>query len=354
MADSRSDQTPNEKLMAAVHKGDYEVIRGLIKDCKDISDIKDWQTSILAAAVGSYSKSEDTLCQIEKIFDLLIEAGVDLHKNKNGIDALRAAVLWCYWHPRNPVFKQQRINIINKLLDAKVDVNCVLSPHSKETPLHYAVMTGDEEICQLLIKRGASLSSTSAMMYSDTPISKAFNLDRLKLANFLLEIAIAQAKENKCDLTAVLGNSVLNVIQTRERLPLLKKLLELKANVNAQDTIKRTALHHIAIHIGTDTDYWEWGYVEDLVGILSAAGINAAINDETGRMAWQYSLERGLDLSNQRVRLFCKLAHRSQLAHSLNKLFPPLIKIIDEYEDFKSEDMPLEDKESHVPKQVRI
>jgi hypothetical protein len=57
---------------------------------------------------------------------------------------------------------------------------------------------------------------------------------------------------------------------------------------------------------------------------------------------------------NPKVQLFYKLAHRSQIARSLNNsLFPPLIKIIDEYDDFKSENMPSEDKLSCASKQVK-
>ncbi|MHB1947724.1 MAG: ankyrin repeat domain-containing protein [Gammaproteobacteria bacterium] len=327
MSDSRSDKTTNEKLIDALWKGNYEAACGLIKDCKDING---FDRPILYIAVAPHHKSAEGVFNVEKQFDLLINAGLDLHKNNNGIEALLSVIARHYWPSNNPLIRQQRINIINKILDHKIDVNSVLTEYVGHTALHVAAEDGDEEFCQLLLKRGASLCSVYKDLFSDTPIAAAFRNNHLELADALLEVAVAQAKEKKCDLTAAMGNSILSVL-TKDRLSYFKKLLVLKANVNAQDRHKRTALHRIAERAGSAFSCIA-GHHKELLSLLFEAEIDATIKDRDGNTAMQSAVKSWNHPANFEFKLLYKFENRQLVTRALNNLLvPPLIKITNEY-----------------------
>ncbi|MHB1948124.1 MAG: ankyrin repeat domain-containing protein [Gammaproteobacteria bacterium] len=333
MTTPRSEKTTNEKLIDALRIGDYESACCLIKECKDINDPNiqgRFGAPILAAAIDPVGKSKEGLCHVEKLFDLLITAGVDVHKNRNGTDALLLIVYGSFWPEADSAIKTLRINITNKILDNKIDVNSTLA--SDKTALHLAAEEGDEDLCRLLIRRGANLCAVYDPFYFDTPIAGAFRYEKFKLAEELLEVAKTQANEKKCDLTAAIGMSVLSVLK-KDHLPYLKKLLNLKANVNAQDWLKRTALHLIAererIYTLSSSDRTQ---IKKLIQLLSAAGIDATIKDSADKTALQRTKEKWNRPENFLANLLYQCENRQVISRSLhNLLFPPLIQITNEY-----------------------
>lgn len=347
MSDSRSDKILEEKLIDALRKGDYTTTCALIKECKDINAIS--ARPLLEYAVDARGKSTETLCHIENLFDLLITSGIDLHKNKNGDRALLVAVNKSLFAIDDPLIRKQHFNIIDKLLDKKVDVDAELGA-GKDTALHLATWTGDEEKCRFLIARGASLNAICTRMFHDAPIATALYHDQSKLAEALIEIATAAAKEKKADLTAALGNSVLSVIKTKEQLPTLKKLLFLKANVNAQDTLQRTALHYIARNVSPyDNEYSDHDFLKELISLLANAGIDPMIKDEEGQTALQSAGAYYCKGHEYCIKLLHNLENRTPLANTLTSalehtLFPPLINIVNKYAFDLEEEMRSEER----------
>ena len=107
------------------------------------------------------------------------------------------------------------------LLQHKANVNA--QDASGQTPAHYAAGSGRIDMLNLLVKNGADM--------------KIKNKDGLVAPDLLLQYG-AQGM-----LVATPGGTVTAVIGSSENIGLLKRAVELGANVNAQFSRKQTALH---------------------------------------------------------------------------------------------------------------
>ncbi|MHB1949640.1 MAG: hypothetical protein ACYCQI_16190, partial [Gammaproteobacteria bacterium] len=144
-------------LELAISKGDFELARHLIEDCKmDPRNSADDYFGQLAHATNASSKETiEAQANSEKLLDLLFKAGVDINasfdparkKNiSNGARALEFVLENLSWK-KDPSIMDVRINIINKLLDKKMDVNNVITMYGK-TALALAAESGHMEICK--------------------------------------------------------------------------------------------------------------------------------------------------------------------------------------------------------------
>lgn len=341
-----------EDLELALHQGDYELARHLIEDCKMALRDRPWTDHFgeLGAAVNASSKETiEAQANSEKLLDLLFAAGIDIgasynpkHKHiSNGARALATTISELSWKV-DPLIMTQRFNIINKLLDKKIDVNSVISI-SGETALHCAVRDGNKEICKLLLSRGASLTSKVASISHDTPISIAIYNNHFSLAEELLEHAIALSKEGKCNLKEAIGPSVLQLAgQTNEeQLPLLRKLIANKADVNALDHIGRNALHLLVVY-GDHRNYkLTANQAQKVMSILLKAGVDTTTQDEDKLTPLAYTKKCAAMFGNTEFHQVLiktlefapyNLGKTKALQSTLEcRLFNPVIRIIDEF-----------------------
>ncbi|MHB1946805.1 MAG: ankyrin repeat domain-containing protein [Gammaproteobacteria bacterium] len=333
-----------EDLESAVYEGNYELARHLIEDCKlDPNDIPfpadDFKESILEKAVSFYPKM-DSFCikkqaNSEKIFDLLVNAGVDVAKH--GVRVLNHVISEWGWQ-QDPSAMKMRINIINKVLDKKVDINSVLT-YNNHTALLLATDYGNKELCEVLLSRGASLTSKMTNYFDfRTPISVAIAHTHFTLAEQLLDHAIIQAKDGKCDLKEAIGPAIVffssEVKETQ--LPLLKKLIDNKADVNATDNYGRNALRRLI-----QFNNLHKTLAKEIMSVLLNNGIDT-INLYKGEVILTMAIRQHYPQDLIKMLGDYNTEKRKLLNTALyTSLFTPLRSIVDEYaEDYERAEKP--------------
>jgi len=83
---------------------------------------------------------------------------------------------------------------VRELIAAKADLN-VFSEANHESPLHYAVQSGNREVVQLLLAAGANANATSS--HGDTPLQGAVVRGNAELADLLLGAGADPELRNK-------------------------------------------------------------------------------------------------------------------------------------------------------------
>ena len=190
---------------------------------------------------------------MEKIFDFLIEKGVDPLQNREGYRALFALVENGYPEDARPL----QINIINKLLDKGLNINEVKEyiGYGGRKEFRTLIMLAVEntiDICRLLLKRGAKLDFTHCLDHT-TAISRALFLNRNELAQELISHAIELEKKGECNIAAAFGPSLHGMLgpnQLRSKpsekyFADIQKLIDQKADINARDRFEDTPLHDL-------------------------------------------------------------------------------------------------------------
>ena len=95
--------------------------------------------------------------------DLLLERGLDL----NDADLYGQTPLYY-------AAKENRINIIHKLIEKKVDLN-KKDEIAGQTPLFYAAKEGHLEMCKILVESGCDLTITDTSHKVAAHTAKKFN-----------------------------------------------------------------------------------------------------------------------------------------------------------------------------------
>ncbi|MHB1947115.1 MAG: ankyrin repeat domain-containing protein [Gammaproteobacteria bacterium] len=286
-----------EILRQAANYGQYHIAKYLIKECKvDVKPPagKSFNETLLSLTLFNYNSAE----HIENMFDLLIEAGVNIHEKSGGnYSALNNIVeRVCYITGLN--HRQQCLNIINKLIEKKIDIDTKTTTNGY-TALIAAVEHGDDELCRILLNAGANLG-VKMNSSNHTAISKAIESGHIALANELIDHAVELAKQGKCNLNEALGSSIAYVDVTN--LPLLKKLIDLKADINAEDNNHRNVLDRLIFQLAYPAFLsWPESISKQEIAEFTIAILNAgiAINKKRNHVGFESTKSSSFDLAKK-------------------------------------------------------
>jgi ankyrin repeat protein len=200
-------QTRQYLLFEAVDKGNINVVEQLLTSDTDVNQVRngfniiDWwwvegaTPFFFAAGKGNFD-----------IMRLLVEAGADVNKADNdGATPLISVIGDGYG-----------VNMVNWLVDNGADVN--KANITNNTPLHWAAVSGDEDIIQLLLEKGAKINKTNDD--GETPLLAATEEENIEAVQLLLEKGATVRipdKQGRTPLTIAHNNgdnAMMELIQT--------------------------------------------------------------------------------------------------------------------------------------------
>lgn len=167
-----------------------------------------------------------------------------------------------YDNLHNVVFKK-RVDILQMLVDAKVDVN--IKDVLCDTPLFWAVINNDLQSVNLLIKGGAELNEQdpSGRTFLHDAVNKGYK-----------EVAHALIHTPGIDLNLkdkLGGNTPLFIAITRNKPEIVQELIQANADINVQDTRGYTPLMEAAVRNRLK-----------ILDMLMKAGVNLNIKNSDG------------------------------------------------------------------------
>jgi len=183
--------------------------------------------------------------------------------------------------PGTPIHEAIRANDIDKVkqfLEEGVDVN-IRTKHSGQTPLHWSVVEGNNDITKLLLGKGANLEAADFL--GMTPLhllSAVYYLDRTSTLLLLLEKG---AQVNTVDKN---GATPLHTAAENNYAPFVKVLLEHGADIEMKHKKYSTTPLHTAV--------LSWKSGIETMRILLAAGANINAKDDTLRTPLFLALAR--------------------------------------------------------------
>lgn len=183
--------------------------------------------------------------------------------------------------PGTPIHEAVRANDINKvrqLLEEGVDVN-IQTEFSGQTPLHWSVVGGNNEITRLLLEKGANLEAKN--FSGMTPLhllSAAYHLERTGTLLLLLEKG---AQVNTIDKN---GATPLHTVAENNFAPFVKVLLEHGADIEMKHMKYGTTPLHTAI--------LSWKPGIETIEILLAHGANINARDDTLRTPLFFAIRK--------------------------------------------------------------
>ena len=208
-----------------------------------------------------------------------------------------------------------RLDMIELLLKSGVDINQRVNPDSRHTLLHNAVVTGNQRMVQWLMHRNIDVNAADARGL--TALDLAVTAKDADLIGMLVDsdktdinsgatkpdtgIYVKNAGRNiyrrpPLQLGIALMLDAADLLEMNRLGDVVALLIDLKANVNAQDSNGSTALHLMAGEL--DRMKAQWGArgdrapcVQRILKALIAAGANPNIADVEGK--------RPLDLARQ-------------------------------------------------------
>lgn len=205
--------------------------------------------------------------------------------------------------------KTASCDMIEYLLAGGADINrrdnnkCHFT--GSKTPLHFAIESGNDKCCELLIEKGADIDNAC--------LAIAINKRNVPIIKLLL------SKGVRVDTVDRWGSTYLHTVISSGRDDLAKLLLDYKADVDARDQQKRTPLH-----IATERGH------EKCIRLLldHKAGINARdyqdrspLHLATIEAIYKLLVDRGADVN--------ALANgKSILRHAYSHRSVPIIKLL--------------------------
>ena len=131
------------------------------------------------------------------------------------------------------------IEIVKLLLEANAEVDAKSKNSADMTPLHLAVTRGHNEVVNILVKAKADLNARCRYA-QETPLLLAAFLGRKEIVDTLLKA--------KAELTATIEGvgetAIMRAFNTPKAVQVVSSLLKAGADIDAQDSDGRTALHY--------------------------------------------------------------------------------------------------------------
>jgi ankyrin repeat protein len=241
-----ADQCIDDAIVIAARHGMTEVVRTLINKGANINKRNsDGMTPLMLVA---YNGHFEIVC-------LLLDEKADL--NIAIPESGKTALILTSGY-------ENRLNILNALLDAGADIN--IQCKNGDCALTEAAAYGSLEILQALISKGAKVNVKNSKGL--TPLLLANHLDKVKI---LLD--------NGADINAVdsQGRNVL-MRWAAARSQFMKELIAKTSNINSRDNSGRTALM-LAANEGNN----------DLISDLISNGADINLKDNKGMTAYMYA-----------------------------------------------------------------
>ena len=167
--------------------------------------------------------------------DAFPKAIIDTELTSNGMTSLLIACYRNHW------------DIVKYLVTKSANINkkCDHSAYIS-TPLHAAVVYGNEEVTQMLIENGADVNALGPNNIGITPVYAAFDRKNWRIAKMLLDtgnvnVNLGESKTN---------SSLLHHVVRSENLEMIKYLLKFYADVNHTDIQKMSTPLHDAASAG--------------------------------------------------------------------------------------------------------
>jgi ankyrin repeat protein len=213
-----------------------------------------------------------------------------------------------------------RLDMIELLLKSGVDINQRVNPDSRHTLLHNAVVTGNQRMVQWLMHRDIDINAVDA--HGLTALDLAVTAKDVDLIEMLVDsdktdvnagatkpetgIYIKNGGRNMyrrppLHLGIALMLDAADLLEMNKLRDVVTLLIDLKANVNAQDSDGFTALHLMAVEL--DHMKAQWGArgdrapcVQRILKALIAAGANPNIADIEGKRPMDLARQGAQDL----------------------------------------------------------
>jgi ankyrin repeat protein len=173
------------------------------------------------------------------------------------------------------------LEVVQRLLDAKADVNTAATRYDGRTALQAAAQGGHLEVVQRLLDAKADVNAAAALNRGQTALQAAAQGGHLEVVQRLLD-----AKADVNTAAQEWGRTVLQAAAQGGYLEVVQRLLDAKADVNAAAARYdgRTALQAAA----------QGGYLEVVQRLLDAkADVNAAAAPDRGQTALQAAAQGG-------------------------------------------------------------
>lgn len=178
-------------LQEAAWSGKIDAVKALLAHKADVNATDTDNRTALYFAAGVYMNaifSGITTNAGKEIIELLLANGADINRGD--------PILWEAAH------YEKGANLMEYLLSKGADVNAP-EPNGGSTPLMFAVVIGNKEMVDVLLKYHPDLSSSNA--YAGTPSATAVDKGRLDIA-FMLDNYVLHSHSNTVSFAAARGN----------------------------------------------------------------------------------------------------------------------------------------------------
>jgi ankyrin repeat protein len=242
----QTKQEKHREFIQAIQKGDLETVRHYIQTEKDIN-FKTKHGTPLDIAMNQ---------QNEKVIVELLKVGAkSAYMPLPPLSFTIVSIL--------PQGSEQNKNVVKKMINKQTVKE---RDQHGNTPLHYAIESGDIGLVRLLIEQGADVNAVNKE--GVTPLIKAAQFGQTEIVKFLHEHGADVNRANSKGETALFKAAEGNHIET------VQYLLQAGADVNKKTNIGKTALMTAA----------EYGY-DSLVSLLLRHGADVHVKDQTGNTA---------------------------------------------------------------------
>ena len=292
-------------LHVATDSGNIAEMKKLLADCNNPNQVDyHYRTPLHYAALNGNTQALDLLLKAGAIVDvqdfnemyplnlaisrnhleaikLLVKAGSKLNNKIYGGSTALHSALEKDINPQIPIY----------LIQAGANVNA--ADDDKETPLHYAVNTGNPEVVKALIKAGANPDAENSRR--TTPLMMAVVKDDLPMIQLLITSGaiVKTSKSIKVYSALHAAASHANNAET------LKHLIKAGANVNGVDEIGNTPLHYAVLRaISRNTDV---NKAMEFINTLIAAGADPNVKNNEGMTALSHAKDVIGDDSDERA-----------------------------------------------------